>query len=146
VRGAGGAARAALAAAQDRGARAAVWARRAHEAAETARAFGAEVAGRRPGRSSTLIVNATPVGRTEADALPFDLGGELGPRSYVLDFVYASDDPLLRRAAEANGAGYEDGQRLLVYQAAASYAIWWGRAPADELVDRAIEEADRCAE
>jgi shikimate dehydrogenase len=145
VLGAGGAARAALVAAQDRGAHATVWARRPREARETARSFGAETDRKAPARSSTLVVNATPAGRVEAGALPFDVRGALEPGSYVLDFVYAPDDPSIRRAAEASGAGYEDGHRLLVYQAAASYGLWWGRPPSDELVTRAVEEEDACA-
>jgi len=43
-------------------------------------------------------------------------------------------------AARAAGATYEDGWRLFVYQAAASYALFWGQPPSDASVARAIEE------
>jgi shikimate 5-dehydrogenase len=50
----------------------------------------------------------------------------------VLDFVYGAEDPGLRQAVERRGAVYEDGRRLLVYQAAEAYRLWWGAAPIEE--------------
>ena len=67
------------------------------------------------------------------------------PGTHVVDWVYAPDTPLVRDAAERAGATYEDGRRLLVYQAAATYGVWWGQEPdADEL--RATLTEEGCAE
>ncbi len=59
---------------------------------------------------------------------------------HLLDWVYTPDDPSIRQAAERSGATYEDGWRLLVYQAAASFALWWGNDPEPTSFEAAIAE------
>lgn len=141
VIGAGGAARATLAAARTLGVDAMIWARRADRAEILSREFGARAVREPEASGPTLVVHATTVGRgvTSSEALP-NLSW-IRPGVHVIDWVYAPDDPIVRTTAEKAGATYEDGSRLLVYQAAASYGIWWGNEPASDEVARAIEES-----
>ena len=140
VVGAGGAARATLAAARDLGVRAAVVARRPEEARRLAREFGADAGGRvRPGPGA-LVVHATDVGRTSGSNLEVPLAPLLGPGVHLLDWVYEPSSPVLRETALAASATYEDGWRLLVYQAAANFEIWWGHPPPEASVTRWASE------
>lgn len=141
VVGAGGSARATLAAAKSLGAEASVWARRPEESELLAERFEADAV-RDPDRvRPTLVVHATPVGRQKGASSPLsEVRGWLRDGVHVLDWVYAPEDPTVRISAERSGATYEDGLRLLVYQAAASYGIWWGEEPSREQVSIALEE------
>ncbi len=144
VLGAGGAARATLAAARELGTRATIYARRPREAERMAREFGAHLGEGAPSGPASLVVHATNVGRTGAASLELPLTALLGPRTHVLDWVYDPEDPAIRSAATGAGATYEDGWSLLVYQAAASYEIWWGEAPPSAEVERTLA-GGRCA-
>jgi 3-dehydroquinate dehydratase type I len=92
-----------------------------------------------------LVVHATTFGRSGAGPLDLVLNGWVGPATTVLDFVYDADDPALRGTAEALGARYEDGRRLLVYQAAEAHRIWWGQPPDADAVASALRRVG-CAE
>jgi shikimate 5-dehydrogenase/3-dehydroquinate dehydratase len=85
-----------------------------------------------------LIVNATTVGRAGSGVLEPGLSGWVGPGTTLLDFVYAAEEPGLRQACEAQGGRYEDGRRLLVYQAADAHGLWWGESPNDEALAAAL--------
>jgi shikimate dehydrogenase len=138
VIGAGGAARATLAAARTLGADALVWSRR-EEAAETvSREFGARSVRATEEVRPSLVVHATTVGRGAASSETLPNLGWARPGVHVIDWVYGPDDPAIRIAAERSGATYEDGSRLLVYQAAASYGIWWGSEPSSDQVTQAV--------
>jgi shikimate dehydrogenase len=139
VLGSGGAARAALAAAVDLGRPREILARRADEAEALAARFGAEL--RRPGASpaADLLIHATPAGRSSSPDLDLSLDGVIGPSTFVLDFVYRPHHRFLAQRAAQRGAGYEDGWRLLVYQAAESYGLWWGAPPGPEAIRVAAE-------
>ena len=134
VVGAGGAARATLAAARSLNVESFIWARR-REASETlGRAFEAHAVDTPSTVRTTLVVHATPVGRADSSgAVPPNLEW-VRTGVHVVDWVYAPEDPVVRRTAERAGATYEDGTRLLVYQAAASYGIWWGAEPSEERI------------
>jgi shikimate dehydrogenase len=140
VLGSGGAARATLAAARQLGCRAFVRARRESEAGRLAREFGAEAESGPPERPVKLLIQATSVGRDAVSALELPWHPLLSSETYVLDWVYDALEPTLARAARDAGARYEDGRRLLVYQAAESYARWWGAPPAPESLDRTLRE------
>ncbi|HLN51407.1 MAG TPA: type I 3-dehydroquinate dehydratase [Thermoplasmata archaeon] len=129
VVGAGGSARATLAAARTLSAEAVVYARRVESARALAEEFSATLGSADAPRPLPLVVQATNVGREGSGALEVPLGRLLEKGSHVVDWVYDASDPAVRRTAEAAGATYEDGWRLLVYQAAASYALWWGNDP-----------------
>ena len=144
VVGTGGAARATLAAAVELGASASLIGRRAPEAARLASAFGARVGD--PGGSppADLVVHATPVGRAGAGELAWPLSALVAPGGLLLDWVYRPAEPRLADAAARSGVRYEDGWRLFVYQAAASYALFWGRPPPEAAVARSIA-GESCA-
>ncbi|MCI4360156.1 MAG: hypothetical protein L3J91_00470, partial [Thermoplasmata archaeon] len=141
VYGTGGAARAALAAAESLGAEATILGRDATRAAELAQRFSARVGTTPPSRPPSVLIHATPVGRRGSGTLHPSIGPWLGPHTHVLDFVYRAEEPTLAELARHHGATYEDGTRLLGYAAAASYEIWWGRSLSPTLIDAALREA-----
>jgi shikimate dehydrogenase/3-dehydroquinate dehydratase type I len=140
ILGAGGAARATLAAARELRVAAKVFARRPAQAEELASRFGAQVGEAGQGPPASLLVHATDVGRAPEARLEIPLGPLVSAGGHVLDWVYAPASSFVQRAAESASATYEDGWRLLVYQAAASYEIWWGNAPDEASVARKVVE------
>lgn len=140
VLGAGGAARSALAALSSMGASGVVFARRPEAADRLAREFGATAGRKGPLRAARLVVHATTVGREGQAELDLPWEDTVDRTTHVLDFVYAPTHPFLRHRAAAAGASYEDGSRLLVYQAAESYAGWWGSPPSAALQEAALQE------
>ena len=140
VVGAGGAARATVAAARELGAQPTICARRPEAARELAGTLGAFATPAAEAAAAPLLVHATPVGRDAGARLDPPIGPLVARGGHVIDWVYDPDDPAVRAAAEGAGASYEDGRRLLVYQAAASYALWWGHPPSPEAVARALPE------
>ncbi len=140
VIGAGGSARATLAAARALSAKAVVCARRPEAADALAKEFSATVGRTDEARPLPLVVHATNAGRAGAGPLEIPLGPWVGPGSHVIDWVYDAAEPAVRTAATAAGASYEDGWRLLVYQAAESYALWWGSDPEPNSLAEALRE------
>ena len=142
ILGAGGAARAAVVAAQALGARASVLARDAVALNRLSRELGVGIA--RPGSGGSpvsLVVHATTAGMAGNVApLELDWQDRLGEGTYVLDMVYCPENPQVKETAAARGARYEDGSRLLVYQAAECHRRWWGEPPGDALESWALEE------
>lgn len=143
VMGAGGAARACLAAANRLGVRTRLLSRRAEVAHEVARQFGSEVIDPMHARPDSLVVNATTVGRAGSGGFDVPVRQLLRPGTHVLDYVYRPEDPVLQDAATAAGATYEDGWRLLVYQASDSFRTWWGTDPGDAEIASAVARG-RC--
>lgn len=143
VAGAGGAARAVVAAACANGA-SRVWVlnrtrERAAALCEAAQAWGAT-----PCRiveagmlseamaDADILVNATSVGMAETVKLtpfPVDI---VDARHVVVDLVYGSSQTALVTQARAKGIVAIDGKEMLLRQAASSYLLWTGReAPLD---------------
>ncbi|EQD78575.1 shikimate 5-dehydrogenase [mine drainage metagenome] len=139
VIGTGGAARATLVAASELHASAEILGRSAGHVARVAREFGAEVS-RSSSAPASLIVHATPAGRSDVPALDIPWAGRCGPGTYVLDFVYRPDRPFLRDMTIQRGGTYEDGGRLLVYQAAESFGAFWDARPSLALEQKALQE------
>lgn len=140
VVGTGGAARATLAAARVLGIEAWVYGRHPESAKELAMAFDAHAAEAGIVHPSPLVVHATVVGRAGTGSLEFPLKSLLRPGTHVVDWVYAPVSPEIHREADSAGATYEDGRRLLVYQAAATFGTWWGEEPAPEAVSEVLRE------
>lgn len=87
---------------------------------------------------SEIVVNTTPLGMKEDDALPI-------PAGYVeegwafCDAVYrpGAQTPLVRLARE-RGVHVVAGDRMLLYQGVLAQKLWTGREPNVEAMDRAI--------
>ena len=91
-------------------------------------------------RDAELIVNCTSVGMVhgpDENGTPL-LARDIPATSLVNDLVYNPlETPLLREARLAN-AGTLSGIEMLVYQGAASYEMWTGRAaPVDVMLETA---------
>lgn len=133
VMGAGGAARAAVAALRSRGADVTVAARRRRMAAMLAGPGGA-VAAFPPGAGTwDLLVNTTPVGtwpRVEDTPVPAPLlsGGRI-----VYDLVYNPPVTRLLREAAAAGCRTIGGLEMLIAQAERQFEWWTGQPPAPGL-------------
>lgn len=142
--GAGGAARAALCGLLDEGVRE-IWVH--NRSREGARRLVDRLGGERArvlddvrdlkGGGVDLLVQATSLGLSPGDPMPFDL--ERGPRvGALLDLVYSVDStPLVRAAAEA-GIPSADGREMLVLQGAAAFAHWFGGPVPIEAMRRAV--------
>jgi shikimate dehydrogenase len=88
-----------------------------------------------------LIVNCTTIGMAhgpDPTGMPLLLH-QIPPTSLVYDLVYnPMETPLLRAAARA-GAGILGGIQMLVYQGAASFEMWTGKAaPVPVMLEAAI--------
>ena len=80
------------------------------------------------------------MGRAGRGPLELPLRALLSSRSYLLDWVYDPEVSTVEEVARESGAAYEDGRRLLVYQAAESFRTWWGEAPDPESVEQVLRE------
>lgn len=151
VLGAGGAARAAIWALRDAGARVSVWNRTAAKAAALAGELG--VAQAALPEEFDLLVNATTVGlaaanapsgtaaQAPADLKPLPVGADaINERHVVVDLVYGSSTTPLAAAAWRRGARVVDGLDVLVHQGAASLRIWTGLEPPLETMRRAARK------
>jgi shikimate dehydrogenase len=94
--------------------------------------------------AADVLLQATPVGmeRTgesgdgEASPLPLALLDRLPARAFVFDLVYAPPETALVRAARARGLRALGGLPMLLYQGAAAFTLWTGRAaPLDIMRD-----------
>lgn len=129
VLGAGGVARAVLAALRQTGCRATIYARNAQRAAALADAMGCEVAAwqDRSRANGALLVNCTPVGmEPEADACPMPAKA-LRRYTIVFDTVYTPPETRLLALARRHGARTVSGEAMFLTQARLQYAHWHGR-------------------
>lgn len=140
VLGAGGAARAVVAALQDAGVAPIRLCNRTEARARAlAAALGAVevVAWKARGRAlagAGLVVNATSLGMSGAAELDIDLA-ELPDDAVVSDIVYTPLRTALLARAEQRGLAIVDGLGMLLHQARPGFAAWFGREPevSDEL-------------
>jgi shikimate dehydrogenase len=136
VLGAGGAARAAVAALRAAGWEVAVSARRPDAAAELGEAVPWP-----PDRAAALVVNATPLGQGEKLVPGTDFSGPidvslLGPGATVVDLAYRRDgsETPLCAAARERGAHVIDGIEVLVGQGIFAFELLTGRpAPVEAM-------------
>lgn len=144
VLGAGGAAAALVAATAEAApvARLSVWTRR-RDAADALVALApdrvdvAESAAEALG-AADLVVNATPLGLRAEDPLPCPVPA-IPAGAAVLDLVYGPGETAWVRAARAAGHAASDGLVMLVAQGAAAFERWFGHAPDEGAMWRAIE-------
>jgi shikimate dehydrogenase len=91
-------------------------------------------------RAADLLVNATPVGMwPQVDASIWPAAVPIPAHLSVLDLVYNPLRTRLLRHAEGAGARTIDGLGMLLYQGAAAFEIWTGRAPPIEVMRAACE-------
>ena len=141
VLGAGGSARAVVAALVSRGALVTVCARRAGQADEVAAAFGAAAAAWPPAPGSwDMLVNCTPLGgagrRGESPMADVPLDGHT-----VYDLTYGDGDSALVAEARRAGCVVLDGLPMLVAQAERQFEWWTGQRPAPGVMQAAADAA-----
>ncbi len=147
VLGAGGAARGAVIALADAGARVTVAARRREAASALAEDLGVTSAAMPPEPGSwDVLVNATSAGmhpRVNETPLP----GARFDGALVYDLIYNPRETRLLREAAAAGCATLDGLAMLVAQAERQFECWTGRRPAPGVMrraaDRRLEHFDR---
>jgi shikimate dehydrogenase len=141
--GAGGAARAIAASLLEAGARVTLVNRTRDRAEALAAALGGavEVAEHAPLEAASLLVNTTSLGMAgqpplelQLDALPQD--------AVVADIVYVPLETPLLAAARARGLAGVDGLGMLLHQARAGFAAWFGTMPEVDAELRALIAAD----
>ena len=149
--GAGGAAAAVCAAAEQWGAESVQVVARSRGAAhrlaarfpglvEISESFPAQRAAQRPRASrtaATLVVNATPLGINASDARPVSIG-ELPSSALVMDLVYSRGETRFARDARAAGHRSADGLTMLLEQGALAFERWFGFPPDREAMRRAV--------
>lgn len=146
VIGAGGAARAVVAALVARGFAEVIVANRTHERAEalTLRLGGRPVsldAVQDELVGADLLVNTTAAGMHGQPPLDLDLAA-LPPHAVVDDIVYVPKETPLLAAARARGLRTVGGLGMLLHQAAPGFARWFGVTPEVTPALRALVEAD----
>lgn len=144
--GAGGAARAALAALIEDGAGEILLYNRTQERARAvARRIGGQkvrvvpVSRELEGENFDLVVNATRLGLDPGDPSPVDFQ-KLNRAGAAMDLVYGHHTSGFIESAEAAGIRTTDGMEMLVQQGAASFERWWGRAAPVEAMRNAVAE------
>jgi 3-dehydroquinate dehydratase/shikimate dehydrogenase len=140
VLGAGGAARAIVAALRSRGAHVSVYARRSGQALQLARSLDA-TAGEWPPLAGSwdVLVNCTPLGGAgRRDESPLPREAVSGPLVYDLTYAPGGPSPLLRDA-KAAGALTIDGLPMLVAQAERQFEWWTGQQPEPGVMADAVK-------
>lgn len=147
VLGAGGAGRAAVVGLHGAGARVTLVNRDEERGRHTAHELGVPfrpLAGFDPA-GYRVLVQATSLGRDEADPLPFD-PARLVPGALVVDLVYGEAPTPLLAAVAARGRGTVDGREVLLEQAAGQFQCMTGqalpRAVAREALGLPAEDAE----
>ena len=97
------------------------------------------------GTAPAVVVNTTSVG-IRGRRRPIDLGAMAARPRAVIDLVYGRHPTPLCRQATRLGIAATDGRGMLVLQAEASYARWFGEAPPAGVMARALEAACRGTE
>jgi shikimate dehydrogenase len=148
VLGAGGAAAAALVAASAwPGVQIRVWGRSPERAAALCARCRGGVAGVAVPASTpleavegaTLVVNATPIGLVDADALAMAVS-HLPRGAAVLDLVYRAGETAWVRAARERGHRAADGLGMLIAQGALAFERWFGIAPDRQVMWDAVRQ------
>lgn len=149
ILGAGGAARAALAAVLDDGA---AEVEIHNRTVERARAVARRLGGTRTrvlesrndlqGRRYDLILNTTRLGLNPEDPLPLTPEQEVSSPA-VLDLVYTPGETEWVRQARASGIHAMDGGEMLVQQGVVAFERWWGIPGPTEVMREALDRLRR---
>ena len=147
VLGAGGSARASIYAFLERNLAVAVVNRTRERAEQLVSEFGARVSSYGwddvPAllRDADVLINNTSLGMQGKPPLVIDLS-PLTSSAIVYDVVYVPLETALLKAAKARGLRTVDGLSMLLYQAVAGFAHWFGVTPKVTAEQRALLEAD----
>lgn len=144
VIGAGGAARSALWALQQEGARVTLFARDVEKARPVAEKFGAdcELLDEASFSGFEVVINATPLGTLgeREDETPA-LSSQLRGARLAYDLVYKPQETRFLREARAAGCEHLNGLQMLVAQAAEQFRLWTGQpAPLDVMMEAALRK------
>jgi 3-dehydroquinate dehydratase/shikimate dehydrogenase len=144
VIGAGGAARSALWALQQEGARVTLFARDVEKAMPIGEKFGAdcELLDKASFSGFDLVVNATPLGTRGAheDETPA-LSSQLRGARLAYDLVYNPQETRFLREALEAGCEHLNGLQMLVAQAAEQFRLWTGQpAPLDAMKEAVLKQ------
>lgn len=154
ILGAGGSARAAVAACLGVGAYIRMVARRREQAnslllqfSETAETFDWSASGFRAAvEDCVLIINCTPIGMSpNVHASPWPEEVPLPPSVFVYDLIYNPAETQLTRTAKAHGLRAATGLGMLIEQGALAFELWTGKTAPRQLMRLAAERKLRGA-
>ncbi len=128
IEGAGGAARGAAVGLDLAGADVVLRSRDADKTQRVAESLGLAWCDPDDRAGSEILVNATPLGRDDEDALPFNQS-EIDRAGAVIDMVYRDRKTPLVSAAEQAGLVVVDGLMMLAYQGMAQFAAFTTTVP-----------------
>jgi shikimate dehydrogenase len=87
-----------------------------------------------------LVLNATSLGLTKSDPLPFDESEfSLHRTTAVYDMIYRPAETLLLQQAKAAGRRVANGLGMLLYQGAKALEIWTGQEAPIQIMRQALE-------
>jgi len=139
VAGAGGAARACVAALQLAGADVTVMARDPKKLDALAEEFGVQAQSLNNRVTADVLINATPMGtRGETEDQTLMTAEELGDVALVYDLVYNPQETRLIREAKAAGIATLGGIEMLIAQGARQFEIWTGKRAPVEVMEEAV--------
>lgn len=145
ILGAGGAARAAAAALETRGAQVRILARSKEKALQVAQVVGCAVGDLSDVEGSwDILVNATPVGNRAHIDETLVPKSAIKPGRIVFDMNYDPMETRLLRDAKEAGAEPIGGFEMLIAQATAQFEVWTGaEAPEDAMMSAALLRAQK---
>ncbi len=95
-----------------------------------------------PREEVDLLVNASSVGLSTEDPLPYDAGQfDLSRARLVYDLIYKPRETRLLAAARAAGCHCANGLGMLLYQGAKAFEIWTGRPAPLDVMRQALQNA-----
>jgi len=140
IAGTGGAARAAVVAARERGVDVAVTSRDNGRRREFETWISSRGVGLAPAAECRVLINSTPLGLKAGDPLP--IAPDMAPGAeVVLDLVYGTGETPWVRAMRPRVRRAADGRGMLVAQGAAAFECWFPRKRAPVEVMRAAVNA-----
>ncbi|MEO6462859.1 MAG: shikimate dehydrogenase [Candidatus Eisenbacteria bacterium] len=92
-------------------------------------------------RTSTLVIQATPLGLAAGDPLPCPPDW-VGPRAVAIDLLYHPPVTPWLAALRARGVKAANGLGLLVEQALLAQEFWFGQAPPRHALEEAVAWGD----
>jgi shikimate dehydrogenase len=150
VLGAGGSARATVAACAGMGAKIKISARRREQAESLASDFQLPASSvydftpddlQHASRDCSLLINCTPLGMSpKTDASPWFEGAPLPPEAFVYDMVYNPRETKLVKQARAQGLKADTGLGMLIEQGALALEQWTGLTAPRKIMRAAAEK------